>query len=132
MPNPIAQEWLCFATRDLEAARTLSRLPSQAATACFHAQQASEKAIKSLYAASGHTPPKTHDLDVLREKLPGGLDLSSLVEACTVLTMYAVDSRYPGAHIEQDEVSPAIAFADSIVSKVQAILRDQDRPKAGS
>ncbi|NMP25158.1 HEPN domain-containing protein [Sulfobacillus harzensis] len=131
MPNPIALEWLSFATRDLEAARTLSQLPSQASTACFHAQQAAEKALKSLYAASGQTPPKTHDLDVLREKLPGGDDLSSLVEACTVLSMYAVDSRYPGAHIEEEEVSPAIAFAECIISKVQAVLREKDGPEAG-
>ena len=126
MLSPIAQEWLSFATRDLEAARTRSRLPSQASTACFHAQQAAEKALKSLYAASGQTPPKTHDLDVLREKLPGEHDLSSLVEACAVLSMYAVDSRYPGAHIE---VSPAIAYAEGIVSKVTAVLRETDEPE---
>ncbi|MHB1957196.1 MAG: HEPN domain-containing protein [Sulfobacillus sp.] len=51
MPNPIVQEWLSFATRDLKAARVLSHLPGQASTACFHAQQAAEKALKSLYAS---------------------------------------------------------------------------------
>lgn len=126
MPNPIVQEWLSFATRDLEAARVLSHLPGQASTACFHAQQAAEKALKSLYAAAGQTPPKTHDLDVLRDKIPGGNDLSSLAEACAVLSMYAVDSRYPGAHIQDNEVLPAIAFAENIISKVTTILQQLD------
>ncbi|PSR36476.1 MAG: hypothetical protein C7B44_08830 [Sulfobacillus thermosulfidooxidans] len=106
--KPHGQEWLSFATRDLEAARVLSHLPGQASTACFHSQKAVEKALKSLYAASGQTPPKTHDLDVLRDRIFGGNDLSSSAEACAVLSMYAVDSRYPGVHIQDDEVLPAI------------------------
>ena len=59
MPNPIAREWLSFVTRDLEAARTLGRLPSQASSACFHAQQAGEKALTSRYAASGGSMRRT-------------------------------------------------------------------------
>lgn len=30
-------------------------------------------------------PPKIHDLEVLREKVPGGYDLSAIAEACAVL-----------------------------------------------
>jgi HEPN domain-containing protein len=63
-------------------------------TACFHAQQAAEKYLKSLLAFQGEPFPRTHNLEELQhlgEALPAwplaGLDL-------TQLSSYAVEVRY--------------------------------------
>lgn len=132
MPNRIVQEWISFAHRDLDAARALGKLPNQEATSCFHAQQAAEKALKACFAAEGLTPPKTHDLDVLRETSRFRNKLAQVTEACAVLTMYSVDSRYPGAHIEAEEVQPAIAYAEDVIRTVQAILEGLNSEAPGN
>ncbi len=61
---------------------------------------------------------------MLREKVPGGHNLSAIAEACAVLTMYAVDARYPGAQIDGEEVLPAIQFADRVIETIKAIFAE--------
>ncbi|MCL4520875.1 MAG: HEPN domain-containing protein [Firmicutes bacterium] len=122
MANPAVAEWLSLAERDLEAARVLSNLPNQRTNACFHAQQAAEKAMKALYAMGGLIPPRIHDLDVLRERLGDAHDLSEIAIACAVLSMYAVDSRYPGAVVEEEEVGPALAFSEEVMKTVRRVI----------
>ncbi len=61
-----ASDWLQLVHDDLAAARTLladPNIPSH--IACFHAQQASEKALKALLVASSTPFKKPHDLVVL-------------------------------------------------------------------
>ena len=45
MESLAVAEWLSLAERDLEAAHILSGQAGQMANACFHAQQAAEKAL---------------------------------------------------------------------------------------
>ena len=81
-----AHRWLRFAEEDLTAAHAL--LDHGSATprhVCWLAQQAAEKAIKSLLVFLEIDFPRRHDLDFLRNLLPSGLrtkgehpDLSAL------------------------------------------------------
>jgi HEPN domain-containing protein len=126
MANLAVAEWLSLADRDLEAAHILSGQPRQVGNACFHAQQAAEKAMKAVYAFRGLVPPKTHDLDVLRERLDSDRDrLSSIAIACAVLSMYAVDARYPGADVEEEEVGPALDFAAQVLATVRRLVGEE-------
>ena len=60
------RKWLRFAEADLAAARSLLATPDlPARIACFHAHQATEKALKASLVASGTPFRKTHDLAIL-------------------------------------------------------------------
>ena len=79
-------EWLRFAHDDLAAARLLlTDVELPARMACFHAQQAAEKALKAALAHAAIQFRKTHDLVVLVALQPepvrsavGNLDLQRL------------------------------------------------------
>ncbi len=63
-----AELWLRFAREDLDVAgSSLGRLGRHGA---FWAQQAAEKAIKSLLALNNVDPPKIHDLNELTSLVP--------------------------------------------------------------
>ena len=89
-------EWLRFAHDDLSAARLLlTDVELPARMACFHAQQAAEKALMASLVHSAIQFRKTHDLVVLVALQPepirsevGNLDLQRLQQ-------WAVDARYP-------------------------------------
>jgi len=90
-------EWLRFAEADLAAALLLiddRELPPR--IACFHAQQAAEKALKAAIVASGTPIPRVHDLLALvglaSDRVTSGLASLDL----SALHPWAVDARYPG------------------------------------
>ena len=120
------REWLRFAHDDLAAARLLLtdvELPVR--MACFHAQQAAEKALKASLVHSTIQFRKTHDLVVLVTLQPeplrsavGNFDLQRLQQ-------WAVDARYPAdlPDITAGEAVAVVAIADQIVAAVADALR---------
>lgn len=118
-------EWLRFAHDDLAAARLLitdAALPAR--MACFHAQQAAEKALKASLVHAVIQFRKTHDLVVLVALQPepvrsqvSDLDLQQLQQ-------WAVDARYPAdlPDITAGEAAGVVAIADQIVAVVSVAL----------
>lgn len=51
--------------------------------------------MKAFQVRCGLRPPRTHDLDVLAD---------AIREAALILTQYAVDARYSGTDVEEDEL----------------------------
>ncbi|MDP2827234.1 MAG: HEPN domain-containing protein [Sulfuricellaceae bacterium] len=65
------------------------------ALACFHAQQAAEKALKAIMCLHGLEYRRTHDLEELAAKLTGAGFTPPISEAqFSRLTPYAVEFRY--------------------------------------
>lgn len=95
--SQLAQAFLQKAQNDLFTARsTLATPDGPTDTPCFHAQQASEKALKALLTAFGHVAPRTHDLLMLLDTLPEiPPELEPYREALGAMTAYAVEVRYP-------------------------------------
>lgn len=61
----------------------------------FHAQQAAEKSLKAAMAIRGLSLPRTHDLDLLAERLEGaGAQLPVERDDLDELTVYAGALRY--------------------------------------
>jgi HEPN domain-containing protein len=120
-------QWLRFAHDDLAAARLLlTEVDLPARMACFHAQQAAEKALKASLVHAAIQFRKTHDLVVLVALQPdpvrsevGNLDLQRLQQ-------WAVDARYPAdlPDITAGEAAAVVAIADQIVAAVGAALRE--------
>jgi HEPN domain-containing protein len=62
----LALAWLAKAESDLSAARWMLAGEGPYDTACFHTQQAIEKALKALLAFHAQPIPRSHDLDELQ------------------------------------------------------------------
>lgn len=109
------REWLGKAFEDLRSARILiEHSPPVYETACFHAQQAVEKALKGFLVWSGVVFEKVHDLtyllDLCESRQPAFSNIRPRVDA---LSPYAVETRYPGTAmgVSSTEAEEALAAA---------------------
>jgi HEPN domain-containing protein len=120
-------DWLRRARSDLALAKV--PLPSGALyeDLCFHAQQAAEKAVKSVYRANGHEFRYTHDLTELLDGLARyGVPVPETVQEAGDLTNFAWQARYPGPAepVTEDEYRRAIALAETVVEWARKLLGD--------
>jgi HEPN domain-containing protein len=118
-----AHTWLKFAAADLAAARLLrsdDQVPSR--IACFHAQQAAEKALKAVLISYGTAFRKTHDVVVLAAQLPAEVAVELDEIDVLVLQPWAVDGRYPGdlPDATPEEAGEALAVAEHLYGVADA------------
>jgi HEPN domain-containing protein len=92
--------------------------------ACFHAQQAAEKYLKSFLASKDIAFPHTHNVSKLLEACATvDPSLRELLETAATLTPYAVELRYdfefwPSKEAAQEARTAAIAVRDAIAAKL--------------
>ena len=124
-------EWMNHAESDMKIARLASDDPDiRPEQACFHAQQAAEKAFKAVLLSQGIQFPLTHDIEVLigiAEK--HGLGLPSEICLAGILTPYAVETRYPGFWfaVSSDEVDEALRMARQTLAWAKELLSAKQR-----
>ena len=90
--------------------------------ACFHSQQAAEKAVKALLVVHERVAERVHDLTYLIKAVEDLVPFpEELVTAAELLNAYAVTPRYPSflAPETEDDARRALASARQIVSFVQ-------------
>ncbi len=125
-PNPIVEEalrWLRYAREDLAlASRLMETAPIIPRHAAGFAQQVAEKAIKAALILEQIEFPFVHDLDTLRDLLPGGWSLKDTHDDLTELSAWVAESRYPGAGPDptDDDAAAAVAQARSIYESIAA------------
>jgi len=118
--------WLKHAASDLKLGnlgRDQDVLPEQL---CFHAQQATEKALKAVLVARGMEFPLTHDLEALLEILrEAGVTLPQTMDDIDELTPYAVETRYPGVWepITLSDVDRAFRLAEAALAWAVEMIR---------
>ena len=114
------------AASDLALAKlALEREEILAEQVCFHAQQAAEKALKTVLVAKQQRFPPVHDLEQLLEVVrQAHIPLPAWSDALLDLTPYAVETRYPGywEEITPDERNRAIELAALAVEWAAAQL----------
>lgn len=124
LPPDDPQTWLRRARSNLIHGR--HRLPGvYLEDLCFDAQQAAEKAVKALLIHLGVRFPYTHDLaDLLTLVEKQELPIPTAVREATILTAYAVETRYPGVGepVTDEEYEQAIAIAEGVVQWVETIV----------
>jgi len=125
----VALLWLAAADADLLEVRLNIEHGGAPHIACFHAQQAAEKAIKSAYVKRGAPFERIHDLDRLRSCLPGEWAFKERFPDLSELTFWAVQGRYPGDWPEAttEEASTALRTAETVVDLVRADV-ESDSP----
>ncbi len=95
--------------------------------ACYHAQQAAEKALKGYLAWLGESAvPYTHDLSKLADLIARQGGTTARTEALAVLQDYSVGPRYPQFDDPtQQEAEAAYALAAELVAFVREQARSQ-------
>jgi HEPN domain-containing protein len=108
------RRWLRYAREDLEAAETLVEqqvvVPRHI---CWLAQQAAEKAIKSILVFLAIDFPRRHDLDALRNLIPPGWQVKEEQLDLAELTEWSVEARYPGDWPDATEADARSAAAQA-------------------
>src|SRR6266705_630907 len=96
LPSDDPREWLNRAHSDLSIAKVES--PGiYREDLCFHAQQATEKAIKAVLLHRGIRFPYVHDIgELIRLLKRKAVSVPLRVWKTRELTDYAIETRYPG------------------------------------
>ena len=121
-----AKRWMDYAKSDLDAANILLEkgdfFPRQI---CFMSQQAGEKALKAILVYLGINFPKTHDLDLIRELIPVGWEVKEKFPQLYDLSVWAVESRYPGhtPDVTEGEAQETLRLAEAVFDAVSAELK---------
>jgi HEPN domain-containing protein len=121
LSRPELEEARLLLRKAREDARAVSKLASDSSVADaivgFHAQQAVEKALKSVPAASGDDFPWTHDLMFLIERLNDiGAPLPSSLHEIRVLGPWAVEFRYGETIDDPLDRGEAMALVEQAIS----------------
>jgi len=121
-----ALRWFQTSESDLDAARILQQ-GGKFAHACFHAQQAGEKAVKALWHLVdadpwGHSIKKLiQDLETVDNTVH--LRLAPLIQDGAVLDRFYIPTRYPNG---LPDITPEAAFfaedAESAIRKAGRLL----------
>jgi len=92
---------------------------------CFDAQQAVEKALKSICISHSISFSKTHNISYLVELLEnGGILVPDEVKSARILTNYAIETRYPGDYepVNEDEYLKAVEIAEDVLKWVEMTI----------
>jgi len=121
LSRPELEEARLLLRKAREDAQAVSKLASDASVADsivgFHAQQAVEKALKSILAVSGDDFPWTHDLNFLIERLGNiGAPLPSSLHEIRVLGPWAVEFRYGETIDDPLDRSEAMSLVEQAIN----------------
>ena len=91
---------------------------------CFLAQQCAEKSIKAILVFEEVDFPKNHDLDRLRDLVPDGWNFKETFPDLAELTIWAVESRYPGhtPDVVEYEARETLHLAEAVFDAVKEEL----------
>lgn len=125
VPSP--QAWLIEARTDLLWIERTEPHPELFRRLCYAAQQAAEKAIKSVIVFHGEQPAKTHHIGNLIERAAALTEVSDEVRRAYLLTEYVATTRYPDDYYEltQAHVDEATEIAVIVVAWAASTLGDR-------
>lgn len=119
-----ARLWVRQARTDLRTAELALATPDlDPDPACYHAQQAAEKALKAVLVFLQIDYPFTHDLDDIRRRLPDDWRVKEEYRDLQALSNWVFKARYPGdwPPPTAEDAQQATTWARSIY---EAVLRD--------
>jgi HEPN domain-containing protein len=113
-----AATWLRYAEEDLTAAQGMVEGRGWAPRiACFHAQQAAEKALKAVLVGQRIPLQHTQNLALLRDLVPESLRTSRIESNLRRLSGWAIVARHPGTEPDatRSDAEEALGTARAIV-----------------
>ena len=127
-PDPLSEtaaDWLARAKGKLALASVSLPPGGYLEDLCFCAQQAAELAIKAVYLQQGWTFAYIHDLGRLLDELEQqGMQIPPEVQEADQLSLYAVQTRYPGTYtpITRAEYADALSTAMAVVAWAERLI----------
>ena len=125
MPPEEVMEWWAHADADLRSAQVLlANRPPLLDTACFHCQQAAEKALKNFLVWNDQPFMKVHSLGYLIDLCaPIHPEFEQYREPAEALTPYAINLRYLGeAAVTLEEAKQSLSAAESILAFIRQLI----------
>ena len=121
--NPLTLEWVENAEEDYVGMQQLQQAQRPLYNIiCFHAQQCIEKYLKAWLQEQNIPFPRTHDLKELAELVVPTMPMWRVWQPnFTVLSKYAVATRYPGASATAADAE----HAARVCTEVRAAVRKQ-------
>lgn len=117
-PRAEAERWHAAAREDIAYARHLAQ-GGFFAPACFHAQQAAEKAVKAVHYGRGARAVLGHSVRALIDSLePSSPALAAQCDGARELDLFYVPTRYPNG---LDAGTPGESFSDAQAERAIAL-----------
>ena len=113
MPGASAADWLRYAEEDLDIADLVLETARPPRLACFHAEQAAEKALKAVLVHEGIRYAKTHKLEELGDLLPPDSITAAANADLAKLSEWADEIRYPDALVDASQEDALKAVEDA-------------------
>ena len=128
--NPLTLEWIEKAENDYAAVQQLLLASNPLHDIiCFHAQQCIEKYLEAWLQEVNISFSKTHDLEELLNLIVPTIPAWHLWQPdFKIITVYAVESRYPGDSATADNTQHAMHICDEVR---QAVRMQLNLPKPG-
>jgi HEPN domain-containing protein len=119
------ESWLIHAKSDLLLSKIGDRDEILLNQLCFHAQQTAEKSLKAVLIKLNVEFEFTHNIKSLILSIPESIQKPSFFNEITILTDYAVATRYPGDYEEifPEEYERAVYLADLVYNWANEIIR---------
>jgi HEPN domain-containing protein len=116
--------WLIYSKSDLLLANIGDKNGILLNQLCFHAQQSAEKSLKAVLINFQINFEFTHNIKRLIQSLPEDLIKPDFFKSLTILTDYAVSTRYPGDYEEilLNEYQQATSLAQQAYDWAFAII----------
>ena len=123
--NPLTLEWVETAQEDYIGMHQLQQGQHWLYNiVCFHAQQCVEKYLKAWLQERNIPFPRTHDLKELLELVVPAMPIWSIWHPdFTLLSKYAVATRYPGASATAGNAEYAVRLCDEVRHAVREQLK---------
>lgn len=95
---------------------------------CYQAEQAAEKALKAIFVSLNRPFPYTHDIHHLVTLLEDeGIIIPEEIKQAERLSVYAVQTRYPGfsVTIEENHYHLAISLAENVLAWSERVIHNK-------
>jgi HEPN domain-containing protein len=130
-PPDDPREWLNRAHSNIALAKSAHSTTVYLEDLCYNAQQAAEKAIKSVCIHHQIPYPYIHDLAALITILiQNGIPVPEEVQESAKLTRYAIMTRYPHPRsiVNDREYQRAITIAETVIFWCEGEIKAQKKP----
>jgi len=125
------EEWIKRAKSSLELAQSKIIKHIYYEDLCYQAQQAVEKSLKGLLIYFGAEPEFTHNIEILLNGLKKFTGIPEDIKEAAKMTIYAVQTRYPGEYDEITDVEymDAIKISRKCLEWVESIVENTSSPE---
>ena len=125
------ESWLDRARSSYELGKTAGNNFICYEDLCYQIQQSVEKSLKGLLIYYKVEPEFTHNIEILINNISKFTDIPDNVKESMKLTVYAVQTRYPGEYeeITQEEYENVLRIAKDCLDWTENKIKEEENEK---